>query len=161
MNATETQVHRSKWGYHPCGKEIAKKLRTINRVYNAALHLEAAHERWAGKLPENRVQYRAVRDAAGQKVGREKVLDGKGQPVPLPEPVRCPIFEFTYHWPGDGKRPYRISRVGEAILQAARQARTPVANAEDVKRLAFGYGDGSEEAVCRLYGQCAAWEASR
>jgi len=161
MNATETQVFRSKWGYHPCSKEMAKKLRTINRVYFKALQLETAHERWARKLPENRVQRRVVRDASGQKVGREKVTDGQGKPVPVPEPMRCPIFEFTFFWPGDGKRPYRISKVGEAILQASRQARSPVAQPDDVKRLAFGYGDGSEEAVGRLYEQCAAWEAQK
>ena len=134
MNVTEAQVYKSKWGYHPCSKEIAQKLRTINRVYQKALHLEAAHERWRNKLPENR----------------------RGE-----EPQRCPIFEFTYHWPGQGKRPYRVSKVGEAIRLAARQARTPVATPEDVKRPAYGYGDGSEEAVCRLYEQCAAWESSQ
>jgi hypothetical protein len=162
MNATtETTVFKSKWGYHPCSKETALKLRTINRVYDKALRLRAAWDRWANKLEENRVQWRTVRDASGQKVGREKVLDGNGKTIPLPEPKRCPIFEWTFHWPGGGKRPHRISKVGEAILKASRLARTPVATPEEVQRPAYGYCDGSEEAVCRLYEQCRAWEEAQ
>ena len=49
MNATtETTVFKSKWGYHPCSKETALKLRTINRQEIDVHHIHQIH--W--RLPE-------------------------------------------------------------------------------------------------------------
>ncbi len=158
MNATEN-VYQSKWGYHPCSKEMSKKLRTINRVYLKALRLQAAHDRWANKDPQNRVLFSTVRDEEGKRTGRIPVLDKQNKPVPMKEPKLCKIFEWTYKYEPN-RRPRRISKIGESILEASRQARKPVATPEEVKRLAYGYCDGSEAAVCRLYEQCVAWESA-
>jgi hypothetical protein len=159
MNATET-VHQSKWGYHPCSKETSKKLRTINRVYLKALRLQAAHDRWANKDPQNRVLFSTVRDESGKKTGRIPVLDKQNKPVPMPEPKLCKlpagglIFEWTYKYEPE-RKPRRISKMGEAMLEASRQARKPVENPDDVKPLGVRQAD-----IDRLYEQCVAWESA-
>lgn len=137
-------VYRSRFGYHPCSRETAKKFRTINRVYMKALRMQAAWERWNNKLPENRKGKEPARCTTP--AGREKGIrkDGGGL-----------LFEWTYKWPGNGKRPYRISKLGEDFLEMSRQARKPQPSPEAVTPLKY-----SEAQIDRLYDLCVAFEES-
>ena len=88
----ENVVHESKWGFHSVSKEAYSKLRFLNAIYDKSLHLAAAWERWNNKLPQNRIQKRAIRDDKGWKIGSEIVLDLNGNPISLIEPKLCPLF---------------------------------------------------------------------
>lgn len=163
MTTTISDVFQSKWGYHPVSREASKKLRTLNRVFQTALRLCGARQRWENKLPQNRIQKRAVRDGNGQKIGVEVVTDANGQPVPMPEPQECPLFAEKSQWKSgwertaDGKvRHYKRNLLGERILTAARLARTPMETPEAVTRLSF-----TEEEIDKLYQQAVEWENSR
>lgn len=120
-------VHQSKWGFHPTSYETSKKLRFINKVFAHAQRNASSWQRWERKDPHNRI------------VKNRKT----GEVIPLPEPVVCEFFH--------DKKPTRRSSynnckipptcftngLGEHFLYLSRQARTPVANASDVKPLDF------------------------
>jgi hypothetical protein len=84
MSAIQT-VFRSRWGFHPCDFATYRKLKFLNVVYQRAVRLAHAWERWHRKAPHNRVRRRRLRNELGQTVG---YTDG----VPLPEPPLCPVF---------------------------------------------------------------------
>ena len=56
MNETTTQtVFQSKWGFHPCSREVLKKLKQLQVYTMHNVHQEARLERWLRKQPQNRV----------------------------------------------------------------------------------------------------------
>lgn len=132
------EVHQSRWGFHPCSKEIDRKLRFLNGVYQSALHKSGAWRRWERKAPHNRVARPRVRNAAGRVVGY-------GEPVPLGEPKLCPVFAekvtrrvnwhptLGYH--ADGIDLTEVVVSDRRIPEAARIARTPADSPGDVRPL--------------------------
>src|SRR5262249_29644284 len=78
-------MFRSRWGFHPCDYETYRKLKLLNIVYERAVRLAHAWQRWQRKDPHNRVSRRRIRDGQGQTIGYEP-------PVPLLEPSLCPVF---------------------------------------------------------------------
>src|SRR5437870_6902272 len=78
-------MFQSRWGFHPCDYSTYRKLKFLNHVYQKALRMAHAWERWKRKDPHNRVMRRRIRNAQGQTIGYEP-------PVPLAEPPICPIF---------------------------------------------------------------------
>jgi hypothetical protein len=84
MSAVQS-VFRSRFGFHPCDYATYRKLKFLNLVYQRAVRLAHAWERWQRKDPHNRVSRRRIRNEQGQTVGYT-------DPVPLPEPVICPVF---------------------------------------------------------------------
>lgn len=163
MMKAQTQVFQSKFGFHPCTRETDKKLRFLNGIYQKALSMSAAWERWDRKAPHNRVLRRRLRDEQGRVIGRETVLDDQAQPIPMPEPEICPIFSDKMlrktNWSRDGKyhrTPIEITVVetdGPYILAAARQARKPQPTAEDVRPLPLS----EEEEIDALYQRAKEW----
>ena len=149
MNAIPNTVHKSNWGYHPCSLATSKKLRTINRVYMKALSMDANHERWDNKQPQNRVLYRTLRDETGQRIGRKIFLNENNQPVQIPKPPICPVFIMKSTFPPPKYKVRRINEIGETILKASRQARKPVPTPEEVKFLPL-----SEQEIENLYQKC-------
>jgi hypothetical protein len=79
------QVHKSRWGYHPCDYETFLLLKKLNAFFLRALHRYTAWKRWSRKQPHNRVIRKKIVDAQGCKVGSEVV-------GPMPEPYLCPFF---------------------------------------------------------------------
>jgi hypothetical protein len=84
MSAVPT-AFRSRWGFHPCTYATYRKLKLLNSVYERAVHLAHASERWKRKDPHNRVSCRRIRDATGRPIGY-------AEPIPLAEPPLCPLF---------------------------------------------------------------------
>jgi len=52
--AQETQVFKSKWGYHPCDQETYFKLKKLNAMFFRAQQKAATWHRWNRKDPKNR-----------------------------------------------------------------------------------------------------------
>lgn len=136
-----SEVFKSRWGYHPCSKEVDKKLRKLNGMYQKALSSAAAWERWNRKAPHNRILRKKIRDEQGRVCGRVAVLDDQGNSVELPEPKLCPVFckkmvRKAFDWV---KLEYYdrecVEVVDHGIPAAARNARTPRLREEDVKPL--------------------------
>ena len=50
----ETQVFKSKWGYHPCDQKTYFKLRKLNAIFFKAQQKAATWHRWNRKDPKNR-----------------------------------------------------------------------------------------------------------
>jgi hypothetical protein len=128
-------VYQSRWGYHPCDYETYLLLKWLNGLFLRALRLYAAWQRWARKMPHNRVVRQTLRDDAGRKFGSRVV-------GPQPEPPLCPMFCRKVHAhrrrAGTGAE---APEVGAAftvpwdIAAAYRAARTPAATAEAVQPL--------------------------
>ncbi len=78
-------MFQSRWGFHPCDYSTYRKLKFLHHVYQQALRMAHAWERWKRKDPHNRVERRRIRNAKGQIIGYEP-------PAPLAEPRLCPIF---------------------------------------------------------------------
>jgi hypothetical protein len=84
MSAIQS-VFRSRFGYHPCDYATYRQLKFLNLVYQRAVRLAHAWDRWKRKDPHNRVIRRRIRNEQGQTVGYT-------EPVPLPEPAICLVF---------------------------------------------------------------------
>jgi hypothetical protein len=158
MSATlQAEVFQSRWGYHSVGAGTYSKLRFLNGVYQKALSLAAAWERWDRKLPKNRVERRKIRDD-------ERRVVAYGESVPLAEPEICPVFfdkvvrnvnldrNGKFFKGGIPKTFVEDNGLGEKILAASRQARTPVASPEDVRPLRI-----SVKEIDELYEQALEW----
>lgn len=76
---------RSRWGFHPCDHATYRKLKLLNLVYERAVRLAHAWDRWHRKAPHNRVCRRRLRDDQGR-------IIGYAAPVPLAEPPLCAVF---------------------------------------------------------------------
>jgi len=114
MNATMTEtttgnVHKSRWGFHPCSYEDFRKIKLLHKHYWLAKIAEAAHERYYRKLPHNRV----IRKM--NKIVLEK-------PIPMPVPFFPAIYEKIL------KKP---------IVPLYQQARHPQPTEDQVKPLAI------------------------
>lgn len=153
MSATIAgKVYQSKWGFHAISRETYDKLRFINGVYAKAQHSASAWSRWENKMPSNRFYRVSVKSDSGQKIRSEIVKDAAGNPVPWPEPQICSLFHT--------KAPKHVSGgyyikgktfdngLGERILEASRQARTPMATPEEVEPFPF-----TEKEIDQIYEQ--------
>ena len=78
-------MFQSRWGFHPCDYSTYRKLKFLHHIYQKALRMARAWERWKRKDPHNRVMRRRIRNDKGQTIGYDP-------PVPLTEPCLCPIF---------------------------------------------------------------------
>jgi hypothetical protein len=78
-------VFRSRWGFFPCDYATYRRLKALHAVYQRAVRLAHAWERWRRKAPHNRVSRPRLRDEQGRTVGY-------ADPVPLAEPPLCPVF---------------------------------------------------------------------
>ncbi|MGE3806079.1 MAG: hypothetical protein AB7K24_15520 [Gemmataceae bacterium] len=135
---SQTEVFRSRWGYHPCSYETFLLLKELNREYERAVRQVAAWRRWHRKAPRNRVSQPRLRNEKGQRIGY-------GPPAPIPEPPVCSIFAQIVQVRRFVDREGNACSCGyfepEATLEsptvalAYRQARFPVATAADVKSL--------------------------
>lgn len=81
----QTQTFQSRWGYHPCSYETSRRLKLISKVYHRAINMAAKWKRWKRKDPKNRAIRQKIRNELGQVIGYQK-------PIPMPEPILCPIF---------------------------------------------------------------------
>jgi hypothetical protein len=143
-------VFQSRWGYHPVSKEVDKKLRYLNMVYQKTLSLAAAWRRWYRKQPENRIFRPRIKDETGFVVGL-------GDPVPWKEPEICPIFSYKETGLTWDKKEYMAVEIDKPdILYAARQARTPCLTPEDVRPLPM-----TVQTINDLYDKAKAWMESR
>jgi len=137
MTTTETNVYKSRWGYHSCDYETFLKLKKLHKLYWQTVYRFAAWERWDRKLPHNRVIRRKLRSEDGTPHGYEVV----GM---QPEPKYCPYFVVErYGWK-------RIASHG--IVEAYRTARTPRSKAENVKPL-----DLSVERIDKILAEVKGW----
>jgi hypothetical protein len=66
-----TQVHQSRWGYHPCDYATFLLLKELNQFYLGALRRFAEWKRWRRKQPQNRLLCKKRRNAQGQVIGKE------------------------------------------------------------------------------------------
>ena len=159
--ATMTQTFQSKWGFHPVSRETSKKLRFLNTVYMKAQHRAKAWDRWDRKAPQNRVHVPRIRNEQRQVIGY-------GEPQPWNEPALCPLFSKlttkrtnwhpTKGYFGQGVEYTFVETdvaLGNDIRVAARQARKPVATAEEVQPLSL-----TVEEIDALYEKAVAWMES-
>jgi hypothetical protein len=84
MSAVQ-QVFESRWGFHPCDYPTYRKLKFLNLVYQRAVRMAHAWQRWQRKDPHNRVSRRRNRNEKGQTIGYS-------DPIPVPEPPICPVL---------------------------------------------------------------------
>lgn len=139
-----SHVHQSKWGYHPCDKEVFLKLKKLNKFYVDALHKKAAWERWERKKPSNRIRREKLRDSNGKAVGY-------GVPMPFNEPELNGLLEKQMYMSDvDHNGRYNIVkgksvpvergrvsfvRNAELIAQEYKYARTPQPSDKGVRQL--------------------------
>ena len=99
MTTVTSNVFKSRWGYHSADYDTYRKLKALHKWYWMSLHMEANHERWYRKRPQNRILRRWIRDEEGRKVAFEVVgprLEPKSPPFNLCsfvgayQNVRCP-----------------------------------------------------------------------
>jgi hypothetical protein len=83
--STVGAVFQSRWGFHPCEYSTYRKLKFLSLVYQRAVRLAHAWERWKRKDPHNRVSRRRIRNEQGQTIGY-------ANPVPVAESSICPVF---------------------------------------------------------------------
>jgi hypothetical protein len=83
--STVQQVFQSRWGLHPCDYSTFRKLKFLNMLYQRAVRMAHAWDRWKRKDPHNRVSRRRIRNEKGQTIGY-------GEPIPVAEPPICPVF---------------------------------------------------------------------
>jgi hypothetical protein len=153
-----TPVFESRWGFHPVSREVDKKLRFLNGIYQRALRMAASWRRWDRKDPSNRVHRPRIR-SNGQVIGY-------GQPEPWNEPAICPIFsnkttrKVEWHpMKGYFKGGIDFTSVetdGPYILSAAKQARTHCKTAAEVRPLPL-----TVEEINTLYDRAMLWLASK
>jgi|GEM_PF-2242565 len=149
-----TQVHQSRWGYHPCDYTTHLLLKELNQFYLGALRRFAEWKRWRRKQPQNRMLCKKRRNAWGQVIGKE-ILG------PRPEPILSPVFtrreEVRRHRsdPGqardEGPRMERVCLAHSDIPEVYRKARTPAEREELVVPLPY-----SDEEIRRLIAACRA-----
>jgi hypothetical protein len=149
------QVHKSRWGYHPCDYETFLLLKKLNACFLRALHRYTAWKRWSRKQPHNRVIRKKMVDAQGCKVGSEVV-------GPMPEPCLCPFFtkreKVVSHRKSKGG-PIKAEGGAERLHleysdlpEVYRAARTPVLREDLVAPLKY-----SPEEIRGLVQQVEAW----
>ena len=83
--STVPSVVRSRWGFHPCEFSTYRKLKLLNLVYQRAVRMAHAWQRWKRKDPHNRVSRRRIRNDDGRTIGY-------GPPTPIAEPPLCTVF---------------------------------------------------------------------
>lgn len=114
MATATTNVHQSKWGYHPCD-------------YEQFLFLKKAHK----------LLLRAYRD-----IKKWMAWERKTVYQPKEEPVHPSMFvECGFHkagkktWSGYGFKKYRGQNLYHLVLEAYQNARRPVSNPDNVKKI--------------------------
>lgn len=83
----QQQVHRSRWGFHPCDWAHFAKLKKLHALYWRATYASAAWRRWQAKLPKNRVHRNY--GPGGRRAG------GKAVETPWAEPVSFYVPEYA------------------------------------------------------------------
>jgi hypothetical protein len=122
-------VYRSRWGFHPCDYQTYLLLKQLNALYETALHNWAAWQRWARKLPHNRVIRRHLRNAQGETIGSEVV-------GPMPEPKLSALFCTRVHIRlKDGGTATGVTFDSLGVPEVYRAARTPAATPQAVTPL--------------------------
>jgi len=154
MSAVST-TYRSRWGFHPCEYATYRKLKLLNLVYERAVRLAHAWDRWHRKDPHNRVSRRRLRDDQGRTIGY-------AEPVPLPEPPLCPVFSrkeqeqrFVHkkgNYAKDGFLDEKVVTVHAWIATDYSAARKPASDAGAVRPLR-----GMLAEIDELYEQARAW----
>lgn len=109
---TTPEVHKSRWGFHPCDRETCKKLKEAHRLLLRAYRDCKRNIRWSNKDPHNR----------------------KGPEPKAPEG----FIEFGYHqldeneFYGYGFRKYGRVNLYLHVLRQYQNARRPVERPVDV-----------------------------
>ena len=152
-------MFQSRWGFHPCDYQTYRKLKVLHSVYQAALRMAHAWERWNRKDPQNRVMRRRIRNDEGQTIGYEP-------PVPLAEPRICPVFsqqvqerrhvdkKGVVH--KDGFFHPKVMTDDLGIVEAYSDARRPAKEATEVRPMRIAV-----EAIDALCEQARQWLADR
>lgn len=128
-----SQVHKSRWGFHPCNWDTFWKLKCIHKWYWQTVRDFANWKRWQRKLPKNRVIRRSVRDAAGRRIGYEVIGT-------RPEPAYCPAF--LQHG----------NVTDKGFLQDYRNARMPKSDAKEVLPLSH-----SVDEIDKMFSRVRSW----
>ncbi len=112
---------QSRWGYHPCSAQTAKKLRRLNFLGYEARRREAAWLRWDAKLPENRRIF--VGGPPGYEgVKKNQITKTHRVYKPWPEPRMFPVTPLVgSFW------------FFNEVLVASRDARHPKSAPENVR----------------------------
>jgi len=128
----ETEVHQSKYGFHPCSVETCRKLKKINKAFEQGLHQHSAWVRWMNKKPHNRIVRAWKRNEKGQRIG----FDIVGNSV---EPVINNLMKSLLKTvPAWAKIMPQYCRSGVLdITKEYRNARMPVSSPDQVKPLSI------------------------
>lgn len=147
-------MFQSRWGFHPCDYATYRKLKLIHLVYQKAVRMAHAWQRWKRKDPQNRVVRRRIRNDRGQTVGYEPA-------IPLAEPAFCQVFSQKILEKRQVDKAGKFFREGFldekmitddfGIAEDYRAARKPVKESE-VRPLRL-----SVEAIDALYEQAQQW----
>jgi hypothetical protein len=153
--AIVSQAFQSRWGFHPCDHATYRKLKFLNLVYQRAVRLAHAWDRWQRKDPHNRVHRRRIRNEQGQTIGY-------ADPVPVPEPPLCPVFSRKVQEKRfvdrkgicfqDGFLEEKVVTADPRIATDYRTARTPASDPESVRPLGCPIAE-----IDDLYEQARAW----
>lgn len=138
------QLHKSRWGYHPCDYDTYIKLKKLYKLYWQAVYAHARWKRWERKKPSNRVIRVWKYDAQSRKCGAT-ILGPR--PEPTPSSIFCETGPVVSNWGQDGKffpcgRPstgWVLNDYG--IMEAFVRAGYPVAEPGLVKPLGISRAD--------------------
>jgi hypothetical protein len=152
-------MFRSRWGFYPCDYQTYCKLKVLHRVYQTAMRMAHAWERWNRKDPQNRVMRRRIRNVNGQTIGYEP-------PVPIAEPRICPVFsqQIQEHRHvdkrgvihRDGFFQPKVVTDDLGVVEDFAGARRPVREEGEVRPMRM-----SAESIDALYEQARRWPEDR
>jgi hypothetical protein len=132
-----------------------RKLKFLNLVYQRAVRMAHAWQRWHRKDPHNRVRRCRIRNQMGQTIGY-------AEPLPVAEPPLCPVFSRQAQVQRfvdkkgtcfkDGFLEDTVVTDEPWIARDYAAARTPVPQPGDVRSLHH-----TVEAIDALYEKARAW----
>ena len=153
--STIPSVVRSRWGFHSCEFSTYRKLKLLNVVYQQAVRMAHAWQRWKRKDPHNRVSRRRIRSEDGRTIGYDR-------PTPRAEPPLCTVFSRKAQERRfvdkkgtcfkDGFLDDTVATDEPWIAKDYAAARTPAAQAGDVRPLHHTVGE-----IDALYEKARAW----
>jgi hypothetical protein len=102
----------NRFGFYPCEYDTYRKLRRLNFLRLLSLRQDARYERWARKLPHNRILRK-----------RGRVVYENGKTVPCPEPAKGMTKLF------DGiEEEYKRARYPKQTIEAVQKLNLSVAD---------------------------------
>jgi hypothetical protein len=91
-------AHRSRWGYHSCGRETFLLFKEFHRYMLHDLRRTRAWERWNAKMPENRRGNEPACMGTGHDLYEWTLQEYRNARTPVLTPALAPKFDPPPTW---------------------------------------------------------------